>query len=84
MGMRVHPTQEYQQHTTTKFHPNRFRTFVTYLAQILPSQTPVTLTQGQDELNQYQNVEVSSNYHHTRLALKWFINIQMHTNIKVV
>ena len=45
--------------------------------------TPVTLNKGQVHLNQYQNVEFRSMYHHSKFEPMWSMDAGMHAHIKV-
>ena len=49
--------------------------------KILLSCTPMTLNQGQGQLNGYQNVEFNSIYHHTKLKPNQYKNVHMHASI---
>ena len=58
--------------------------FVRQLAQnFLLSSTPVTLNQGQGQLDYDQNVKYNSIYYHTKFESNPFINIPKHANVQV-
>ena len=44
----------------------------------------MTLNHGKFHLDQYQNVEYNSIYHHTKFESNSFINIRMHAKVKVL
>ena len=46
------------------------------------SYIPVTLNEGKDQLDQQQDAELNSIFHHTKFDPNWFKNVIMHVTIK--
>ena len=81
---------EYEVHQTSnsqlysKYHSNRLKTLwdnrrnsFCFLALLWP------WIKFKISVDYYQNVELNNIYYHTNFAPDWFINLQMHANVKV-